>query len=146
MREIKFRAWHKKKGLLFKIKNLLSFGADNEIWINENKQQPTNTLHGWAGRDIVLMQYTGLKDKCGQEIYEGDALGLWGDGEYMLLGFVGYGSQENIFAGMFALFDKDDHMNDFTLEDYAKPENWGHLEVIGNRYENPELLKAENEI
>lgn len=56
MREIKFRAWDKNK-MYF-----LELVGNNFMWINEQPEQ---------GK---LMQYTGLKDKNGKEIYFGDIL------------------------------------------------------------------------
>ena len=75
-------------------------------------------------------QYTGLKDRDGQDIYEGDILideenGLnvvrWGDGQYLLE----------------VLLDDGDYYTEW-LSEYNEM-----CRVIGNVYENPELLKGE---
>ncbi len=75
---------------------------------------------------IVLMQYTGLKDKNGKEIYEGDILkdeeGAW---------VVFYDAKDASFA-LRPIEDKNDTLF-YTLE--------GDFEIIGNIYENGELLK-----
>jgi len=78
----------------------------------------------------VLMQYTGLKDKNGVEIYEGDILSLgdtasiaqvvWDDFKFKLKWVNPIGASDKIYAW------KDD------------------LEVIGNIYEKPELLEVRN--
>jgi len=85
-------------------------------------------FHHWYLDDdsVVIMQYTNLKDKNGKEIYEGDIFPYKGRNlvvRYELGAAVGhwFGSNEYIF-----------------FEHYA---NGDEVEVIGNIYENPELLK-----
>jgi uncharacterized phage protein (TIGR01671 family) len=87
--------------------------------------------------DLVLMQYTGLKDKNGKEIYEGDIYkshsNLTGKcvvkfGYYYAGGRDYYASEAYGFYGE-PIRDVDDTE---TLE--------GDMEIIGNIYENPELL------
>lgn len=72
--------------------------------------------------DAVVMASTGLKDKNGKEIFEGDVLKHWDE-----IIIVEY---ENDFAGFNICYK----LNRYTLI----PEN---IEVIGNIYENPELLE-----
>jgi len=61
MREIKFRAWIKEE------KDLLS-------WEDLQAEEFWDALHKKTKLEYILMQYTGLKDKNGKEIYEGDIL------------------------------------------------------------------------
>jgi len=119
MREIKFRAYHIEQKKMINIENLLSFSNDGDIWINENKQMPLNVFSGWASKDFKLMQYTGLKDKNGVEIYEGDIVAFDNNG-FNDKGVVIYDGPCFIVEGFF-LIDNS-------------------LKVIGNIYEKPELL------
>ena len=111
----------------------------------------------WAVReiddkDIDLIQSTGLKDKNGKLIYEGDIVNVYVSSEKL------YRYQVKFEIGSFMLvsdgeiFDFPNKWNDnvyplsqlyfeYENEDYCIEQ----LEVIGNVYENPELLGVENE-
>jgi uncharacterized phage protein (TIGR01671 family) len=84
--------------------------------------------------DESIGQFTGLKDKNGKEIYEGDILKL----DYPInYGFAGFGS-----LLITVIIEFNDGCFWFTGEGYTDC-NWhfyNDYEVIGNRYENPELL------
>ena len=100
MREIKFRAWDtQEKRMIYP------------------KTGAVNNLESWEILQLfdTVMQYTGLKDKNGKEIYEGDIVRIAGYGLYE----VGYP-----FITLFQSHFEND------VE-----------EIIGNIYENPELLK-----
>ncbi len=88
-------------------------------------------------KEVVLMQSTGLKDKNGVEIFEGDIV----VNQYGNVGYVAYLQQE---AGFVVVLKKSDyrlgHRN--TGESYDVTTNH---EVIGNIHSNPELLEQANE-
>ena len=133
MREIKFRAWDKEEKKTIVIKSLKTDDIGNLYYINRELVNPTN---------IVMMQYTGLKDRIGTEIYESDVL-HWKD-----LSELSDGTLEcNV-----RVFWDDEHLR-WSIETLEKFRNIEKLydysdireiEVIGNIYENPELLDNNN--
>ena len=87
--------------------------------------------------DFILMQSTGLKDKNGKEIYEGDIV-KYEAGCNTVTEEVAY---DKNFAG-FGVRDADTDII-FTFLQLADVVDLISLEVVGNIYENPELLEEE---
>lgn len=135
-REIRFRAWHKAEEKMCEV-NLLRPGVgaflvglieEAEQIVNLDDKQYLVTPRDWTpGRfcdvaEFELMQFTGLHDKNGREIYEGDILESdsfvdtfsWTDGGYT--------------------FDRDTKDEVMTVH-YP-------YEVIGNIYETPNLIST----
>ena len=120
MKEIKFRAWDKEKNKMLFDFLLTSDGNAGFIDMFER----WNTL--W---DVELMQYTGVKDKNGKEIYEGDII-KFGKSTFTVKYCKEFASFKKFFS--------DDCVTDLI----NIPELY---EVIGNIFENPELLEQESE-
>ena len=114
------------------------------MWIEPDKVDYKCEPH-WAHfepyhKDIHLMQYTGLKDKNGKEIYEGDVLSTIKYDDKKAVGVIKYGKFNcSCCDGVYGWYI--DTYDDFCLD--IRDFNWGHtaIEVIGNIYENPDLLE-----
>lgn len=121
-REIKFRAWCKNRHMII-------------LWeqINEDWTRPGEYLDRVLNdsESYIPMQYTGRKDKNDREIYEGDVIEVhsWRRGVEPKRNVV-----EWINSGLFM------RRTDPSVSGYAELSNQ-RVEVIGNIYENPELLK-----
>lgn len=139
-REIKFRAWDEVKGIMF---NWDEISIDNYGVYTPNTYEADNNADNDAdsilNKDIILMQYMGLKDRNGKEIYDGDiVIGISGtcrNEERYITIFV---AEWNLLQeGRFG--DYSDGSGEFNS--YLK------LEVIGNIYENEVLdFPSKNEL
>ena len=125
-REIKFRVYISKYKIL-----------DTPDIINFNTQEVKYDSDYYSLDDIELMQYTGIKDKNGKEIYEGDILrySFPYDRRLRHISPVSYLDTQASFG------IKDIYGNEIPL--YRITAN-NYFEVVGNIYENPELLEEKN--
>lgn len=133
MREHRYRAFYKNNQKMYQVLTLDII--DKKALIEWHGKTDNDYLRGYAPLDdIVLMQYTGLKDNNGKEIYEGDIVKPVSFASW--IGIVKYSSEN-------AAYILDDHNNEFIKGEnvYLSQFNEG-LEVVGNIYENPELLEV----
>lgn len=119
---IKFRAWDKET----KTMNGMA-----EIYRNRNQEIE---LHP-RDENIILMQSTGLKDKNGKEIFEGDVLAIETDEGVTNLK-VFWDEKHALFMFESKKYNEKDLLAEL-VEDNTYP-----FEIIGNIYENKELLDA----
>ena len=135
MREIKFRAWDKKEKKIVGVQGICFQNDNNEIKdLNIGGIGYGVSYHNPI-EDYELMQFTGLKDKNGKEIYEGDVIqddGGYDDG-VKYLGVVRFGENEKSPLSFWS------DTSIFGTPDGLKISKFS--EVIGNIYENPELVK-----
>ena len=144
MREIKFRAWIKKESRMTEVGVLSQNGKS--ITVDDSDMDGTYNRHV-GGNKFELMQFTGLKDKNGKEIYEGDIVaGYKGDFVHNVIGVVKYCGLSFVFEGTTEenRYDisggKGDNYWRYTVTNPSVKE-LPEIEVIGNIYDNPELLK-----
>jgi len=120
MREIKFRAWHKNR------KTFLDFD-----WAVDKLGRTFSILdkcmYDEFTNEIELMQYTGLDDVNGNPIYEGDIVKAYRTCKSDLITFAN---------GSFGI--APDYWHSF--ESFTN--FYGKCEVIGNKFQNPELLEV----
>ena len=116
-RVIKFRAFNKKENTIELISDM--------YWFEENY------VHSFDDDRFYFMQFTGLTDKKGVDIYEGDIVRTradWNEGN------ADYWCEPQTVAVEY----EAPAFGDFSLSDW-----WVECEVIGNIHENPELLGEE---
>ncbi len=142
MKEFKFRAWDKREKIMGEVSYIRFFKSQyTQVSVrfkkNKKKGKVFDDWYAYGQEDgsdnIILMQYTGLKDRNGQEIYEGDILQdfhkkteepitrvkvYWNDG----------------------FWDGEPLKGERYKTCYA---GFKRCKVIGNIYENPELLTDE---
>jgi len=143
MREIKFRAWeieHKKMMPVFQMTNVNIEKRVITTLINSK-----DGLGSYCGINFELMQYTGLKDKNGKEIYEGDILERIGTRDNFSEVPMDTLSRELVVAKLDVIRDQfgttSSGFSLHTQQTYSERSNPATYEIIGNIYENPELLE-----
>ena len=123
MREIKFRVWDAKlKVMVTPVDIANSVMTECKSLCNEK----------------YLMQFTGLLDKAGKEIYEGDIIKLKGVNGEVWAAYWFYdkwclGNGKEGVGGFQEDYDNGDYYNGENID-------WGKTEIIGNIHETPELL------
>ncbi|WP_299085971.1 YopX family protein [uncultured Campylobacter sp.] len=125
MREIKFRALLKADGRIYEVLSVDFLNKEATLWDKE-----TGVSFEADFDEIELIQYIGINDKNGVEIYEG-----------YIIEFLENESGETwtakiVFENLaFKALDVEDECYEYDFNDLTD------IEVIGNIYENPELLK-----
>jgi len=134
-REIKFKACDKETNRMFDVQLLQFFGKENNLdacWTNGVDFDGETTLEKGPNlnnlENLILLQYTGLKDQNDVDVFEGD-----------ILKFRNIFDDQGYFKKAVVMFvDGAFECNYSLLKMYTK----NTFEVIGNIYENPELLEV----
>jgi uncharacterized phage protein (TIGR01671 family) len=128
-REIEFRAWHRQQKYIYD-----NIAVSDEHTVGYEAQK--NNFNAETSKDIVVLQFTGRRDKNGKKIFEGDILKV------------------NRVAGPVVVRWNDEAVG-FVLENpqaatAAKrqvdwPGGERSIKILGNIFENPEILEKEDE-
>ena len=135
MRDIKFRAWDRATQKMYQVQ---------EMELQETCRHVVVEGYDCALVDPILLQYTGLRDKNGKEIYEGDIVKYTFDSPSSV-----YASESGLKVRIHKVFWSDwrssfaigNQWANNNLFNYVR--NGNRVEVIGNVYENKELLEEE---
>lgn len=133
MRDIKFRAWDKENRCMVYQEEMNGYIENKQYWFSLNETEVKLNVFdedykAYVQTDADIMEYTGLKDINEAEIYEGDIVKIStvkvNEDDYVI-GTVVYSE----FEGMYV-----------TNKGYILGRVNHRAEVIGNKYENPNLL------
>lgn len=124
MKEFKMKAWLKKENKMVAIIGIdlnyqyIGYTDDGNLFKDDYKIADF--------KDIELLQFTGTKDKAGQELYEADVI-LFNDGIDDIYGLISYDDDEGTYRVSYE--NITEHLS----------EREGDFEIVGNIFENPQL-------
>lgn len=128
----KFRAWDKETQTMLDV-SLIDF--KKSVLVGEHWEFGETNFINFD--DVNLMQSTGLFDKNGKEIFEGDVVRMRNPRDRRQIGMFQVVRVVN--SPMLGLLDKNLTTEIFNLYEHMR----NYYEIIGNIYENPELLEVE---
>lgn len=128
MREIKFRIWDVENKEMLNVQEL---DFEPTFYGGRIAIRPDQYNDYFDTEDMILMQYTGLHDKNGKEIYEGDIV----NAKYKKVEITGIVKYDADYCE-YRIYNKNETEYMYLWKNI-------NLEVIGNAYDNPELLKEE---
>ena len=124
MKELKIKAWLKKEKKMVSIIGIdfnyeyIKYTEDDNLF-NENYKTA-------EFKDIELLQFSGAKDKAGQELYEADVI-KFNDGIDDIYGLISYDDEDGSYRVSYE--NITEHLSDLE----------GDFEIVGNIFENPDL-------
>lgn len=130
----KYRAWHNELGRMMSVRFMFFFaGKLDELELNDSLMNDVIPVNP---DEIKLMQSTGLYDKNGKEVFEGDILAIETD-EGILNVNIFWDSKHALF-----MFKSEKYKEEELLAELVG-NNTYPFEIAGNIYENPELSEVE---
>ncbi|EAW7204195.1 hypothetical protein FG327_03965 [Listeria monocytogenes] len=140
MRAIGFRAFVKRKKKMLPVTDLC-FNETEAVGVSGCGNAKCTLCADWYSfDDVVLMQYTGLKDKNGKKIFEGDIVAFSEDDFHVFNSQVEYFSEDGYPA--FDIKVPSDYYFDSNVFSEVSMSGLHEIEVIGNIHENPELMEG----
>ena len=139
-RELKFKLWSFKENKMGVVDGLyqgpMCKGVCWEVFTTNSKHSFTKHTN-----DFVFLQYIGKQDKNGQDIYEGDVIGI---PDKRAKG--GYRERTVVELSSNSYIDENEDYSDVigVCWGYALPKEFAKCVVMGNIYENKELLEVQN--
>ena len=133
MREIRFRAWRNDEGYMVTSERGVLTALQHAMGLAFPPRFSSIDNQPKAGM-FTLMQYTGLKDKNGVEIYEGDIITMDKNGEKSMHRVKYMDDNDYPAFDLVPFVDCDCNALSYAMAECE-------IEVIGNIYENPELLE-----
>ena len=124
MREYKMKAWLKKENKMVSIIGIdlnyqyIRYSDDGNLFKDDYKIAEF--------KDIELLQFTGAKDKAGQEVYEADVI-KFNDGIDDIYGLISYDDEDAVYCVSYE--NVTEHLLNMA----------GDFEIVGNIFENPDL-------
>ena len=124
MREFKMKAWLKKEKKMVAIIGIdlnyqyIRYSDDGNLFKDDYKIAEF--------KDIELLQFTGAKDKAGQEVYEADVI-KFNDGIDDIYGLISYDDEDAVYCVSYE--NVTEHLSNMA----------GDFEIVGNIFENPNL-------
>ena len=124
MKELKIKAWLKKEKKMVSIIGIdfnyeyIRYTEDDNLFNSDYKVAEF--------KDIELLQFTGLKDNGGQELYEADVI-KFNDGIDDIYGLISYDDEDATYRVSYE--NITEHLSDLE----------GDFEIVGNIFENPKL-------
>ena len=124
MREFKMKAWLKKEKKMVSIIGIdlnyqyIRYSDDGNLFKDDYKIAEF--------KDIELLQFTGAKDKAGQEVYEADVI-KFNEGIADIYGLISYYDEDAVYCVSYE--NVTEHLSNMA----------GDFEIVGNIFENPDL-------
>lgn len=142
-REIKCRAWDKKSKVMVDLMGFKYVGALH-IQLFYHDEDGCNTTCTVLRENVEILQCTGLHDKNGKEIYEGDAV-RGEDGELFTVKYGEHNTSEwndTYELGFYVESNSEEEISRAIRTDIIFWAKYRGLEVVGDIYTTPELLEV----